>query len=91
MGMSMFIIGFREPDDEWCKMKAAYDACTSAGVEIPDEIERFFDGEKPDENGIKIDMEPYAREFRIDSAEGYEIKVEDIPKQIKVLRFYCSW
>jgi hypothetical protein len=89
--MSIHIVGFREPDDEWRKMKAAYDACEAAGIEIPPEIDRFFDGEKPDERGIEIDLEPHTKEFHTEAALGYEIEVADIPKQIKVLRFYNSW
>lgn len=33
-------------------MKQVWDACAQAGVSPPSEVEKFFGGESPDENGV---------------------------------------
>ena len=89
MSMSKHVIGFVPPDDDWKKMKAIYDACEKAGIEPPDEVNEFFDNEKPDASGQKIEI-PH-EEWHGDISEGFEIKVSEIPKQVKVIRFYNEW
>jgi hypothetical protein len=46
----------RPPDERWSKMKAAWDACEAAGVEPPEDVEEFFDGEGPDPAGLVVDI-----------------------------------
>lgn len=89
MGMSTHVIGFRPPDERWRQMKAVWDTATLAGVEIPDEVVRFFGDEEPDPAGLEIEL-PLA-EWGDDSREGYELQVADIPDGVTVIRFYNSW
>lgn len=88
MGMSTHVIGFVPPDETWQKMKAIYDACEAAGIEPPQEVEDFFDGE-PDPQGQEMEI-PH-RKWEADAREGFEIDVSAIPPQVKVIRFYNSW
>lgn len=57
MSMSTNVVGFRPPDAKWEKMKAIYDACETAGVSIPDEVDEYFNGEPPDDAGVKVDLD----------------------------------
>lgn len=44
------------PDEEWRKMKAAWEACEAAGVAIPGPVLKYFEGDPPDEAGIEVDI-----------------------------------
>ncbi len=91
MGMSTFVIGFVPPDDRWRKMKAIYDACIEAEVDIPKEVEEFFGGGEPDPAGMEQSLSKLLREWSNDGGAGYELDVADIPKNVKTIRFYNSW
>lgn len=94
MSTSMHVEGIREPDDRWRQMKAVYDACAAASVDPPADVVEFFDGEAPDEAGIKVSLDwgdhRIAREWRTDYQDGLEINVADLPPQITKIRFYLS-
>ena len=93
MSMSMSVVGFLPPDEQWLKMKAAYDACKAIGVEPPEEVEDFFNGEDPgDAPGKEVQLEGNgAKEWRSDGSEGFEVELARLPKSVKFVRFYCSW
>jgi len=50
------VYGIRPPDEKWRQMKAVYDACIVASVEIPEEVIEFFDGEAPIAEGVLLDL-----------------------------------
>lgn len=89
MGMSTHVKGFVPPDERWQKMKAVLDACTAAGIEVPDEVDEFFGDGGPDPQGQEVDIP--SRGWKTDHQQGIEIKTEDIPERVKVIRFYNSW
>jgi hypothetical protein len=96
MGMSTYAMGFRDPDETWKKHKAVWDACRDAGIDPPEETRTFFDDEPPDEAGIKVQLGPHAgkvaRHWDVgDGAEGLEITIADLPKNITKIRFVNSW
>lgn len=88
MSMSTHVVGFHPPDEKWQKMKAIWDACESAEIDIPDEVFDFFDGE-PDEHGQTVGLP--VTDWRDDVDQGVELKVTDIPKNVTVIRFYNSF
>jgi hypothetical protein len=90
MGMSTHVIGFKPPDSKWKKMKAAREACVVAGVEIPDEIDSFFEYAEPYENGVEVELKCRGWEDG-GMREGYEIHLSELPKDVTVIRFYNSW
>lgn len=94
MSVSMYVEGIREPDDRWRQMKAVYDACISAGIGPPEEVQTFFNDEAPDDAGIKIPLswggDQITHGWVSDNAEGLELDVADLPPQITKLRFYLS-
>jgi hypothetical protein len=89
MGMSTHVKGFVPPDERWQKMKAVRDACIAAGIEMPDEVDEFFGGEDPDPQGQEVEI-PH-QDWQDDHRQGIEVKTEDIPERVKVIRFYNSW
>lgn len=95
MGMRTSIDGFVPPNEKFKKMLTIYEACESAGVKIPKEVETFFNGQLPDSKGIVIhlpaDKHPAVTAWQDDMAEGFEVELDKLPKSIKVLRFYNSW
>ena len=99
MGMSTHIIGFRPADEKWKKMKAIYDSCRAAGVDVPKAVYEFFDYSWPDEAGVKVDLDPGPENasviaYRNDSEDGFEIDLEriraDHPNVTKI-RVWNSW
>lgn len=92
MGMSTHIIGFKPPDEQWLKMKAVWDSCRAAGLPVPREVERFFNDEAPDEQGVIVALKsPAVREWANDFAAGFEVEIAKLDPTIKIIRFYSSW
>lgn len=89
MSMSTSIVGFVPPDNKFKKMKAAYDACHKAGVEIPEEVSEFFQDEIPDDAGVSIDLEDHecVKEYSEDMVHGFEVDISKVPKDVKIIRF----
>jgi hypothetical protein len=56
--MSMFlnVVGIRPVDEKYKQMKTIWDACISAGIEVPDKVNEYFDWEEPNENGVVVDI-----------------------------------
>lgn len=92
MGMDTNIVGYREADDKFNAMKEAYLACVKAGIEIPDEVEEFFDDKDPtDMVGQEVSISDSLEEWEGRCASGYEVDIDKLPKNLKKIRFYNSW
>lgn len=93
MGMSTHVVGIKPPDKVWKTMKEAWDACELAKVTIPEEILEFFNGEKPDPAGVVVEIEdsPAVSEYHEEGVEGFEVKIDKLPKDVTVVRFYNSY
>ncbi len=95
MGMSSRVTGFKPPNLKWRQMKAIYDACELADVSIPDEVDRYFEGERPDESGVAVSLtyplHEAVKEYRDDMEQGYEVDLTKLPPDVKILRFVNSW
>ena len=95
MSMSAYVVAFRPPDQRWKTMKAVWDACAGAGVELPKEVSAFFNHDSPDDAGVKVDLlyperHECVREYNERDSEGYEIDVTKLPPGVTILRFYNS-
>lgn len=96
MGMSTHVKGFKPPGEKWARMKAVWDACREAGVDVPGEVVGFFGDTDPDPEGVEIeesDLRNYGalREWKDEYRQGFEVLVERLPKDVTVIRFYNSW
>lgn len=97
MSMSKYVQGIVPPDDKFKKMLALYRQCEDAGVSIPAEVVKFFNGEEPDEAGVIINLtydkkhKGVVTEDGEDSREWTEIDLTKLPPNVKKIRFVMSW
>ncbi len=97
MSMSTSVVGFHPPDEKWKKMKAVWDACMAAGTTVPPEVSMFFNGERPDDEGVKTELTSYNKPhpsctpYTGPAKQGYEIDLSKLPPNITKIRFYNSW
>ncbi len=89
MSMSTHVVGIVPPDANFEKMRTIYELCRSQKVPIPREVEKFFNDERPDAAGVRVDLK--AVEWSDDSRAGLEIDVATIPPHVKTIRFYNAW
>ena len=90
MSMETYVVGIVPvTDKKWEEMKLVYDLCLKNNIKLPEEVEEFFGDFSPDESGMVIEIP----KTTWDTEEGmcYEVKVEEIPKHVKIIRFYNSW
>ncbi len=92
MGMSTHCVGFRPPDEQWSKMKAAWESCEAAGIPVPSEVEEFFAFDPPgDKPGQEIELGDAVSEYSCEDGSGYEVDVAELPPNITIIRFINSW
>ncbi len=87
--MSTSVEGIVPPNEEWQKMKDAFDACEKAGIDPPSELWNFFDGERPDDAGIVVVLTnaEFVSEYNNDMSTGVEVELAQLDPKIKILRF----
>jgi hypothetical protein len=96
MGMSTHVVAFKPPGERWQQMKAVWDACEAAGIEPPDEVSEYFEHEEPDPAGVRIERAELVtsgavRVWTDADAQGYEVDVTKLPRDVTVIRFYNGW
>jgi len=93
MSMTTHVYGFHAPDAKWRQMKTIFDACDEAGVEIPEEVDTYFNGEPPEEHGVLESLEnhPACTHYHEDMRDGFEIDVKMLPEHIRHIRFVNSY
>ncbi len=92
MGMSTHVVGMRPPDKKWLEMKAAWEACEGAGVEIPERVLKFFGHVRPKEDGVIVSLDrTCCKVYNSENEEGYEIDVKKLPGDVTIIRFYNSF
>lgn len=91
--METRVVGIKPPDEKWKAMKKVWDACSEAGVEPPVEVLEFFGDEDPDDAGVVVGLGDHScvKEYRAEMQQGFEIVIDALPKDVKIIRFYNSW
>lgn len=89
--MSTHVVGFVPPDDRWHKMKAAWDACTAAGVRLPIEVGEFFGHALPDAAGVELKIDAAVTPFIAAERHGFDVALDKLPPNVKVVRFFNSF
>jgi hypothetical protein len=86
-------------------MKAVYDSCETAGLNIPNEVCCFFNHKKPDPNGIVVDIghkdggdgDPGTWDISgvelvsEDMTVGVVLPIDQLPDNITHLRITLHW
>ena len=92
MGMCTYVQGLKPKTEEYEKKLQIYKLCKETNVNVPDEIEDFFDGEVCEE-GILTDIPKDAMKEYSDNYchEYYEVDLTKIPSDIKKIRFVNSY
>ncbi len=88
MGTSIGVQFLREKDEKYTKYAEIFKACKENNISIPKEIDEYFGGYGVDNNleeRLEVEFEP--REFNKDYQSGYEIDIEEIPEDVKTIRF----
>jgi hypothetical protein len=93
MSVKTMIVGFKPPDEKWQRMQAVWNACVIAGIEIPEIVTKFFNDTAPDVAGIQINREQLfvtgaVREYH---DNGFEITLDLVPDDVKIIRVYNYW
>lgn len=89
MSMSTRVVGFVPPDEQWKKMKQVWEACEAADIEVPEAVHQFFNWQDPDDQGVEVELP--LTEWSEETSQGYELEVDKIPANVRVIRFYNSW
>lgn len=89
MSMDISVKGIIEPTKDYNKKLEAYYACEKANIDIPDELEKFFDYEQPSKEGMEVKID-YGGNLEYEN--GYIlIDLNDLPEnvtKIKIKAYY---
>jgi hypothetical protein len=95
MSMHSYVKGIKPADAKFKKMLAIYQQCEEMQISIPAEVDAFFDGERPDESGVVVDLDVTkngpVQEYHAEMREGFEVDITKLPKDIKIIRFVNSY
>ncbi len=96
MGMTTSVIGYKQADEKWHKLKAVWDSCKELNLTIPREVLEYFNHEYPhDKPGMKVDIQDTDCCFKYSNSDypedGFEIHVAKIPKNVDIIRFVNSY
>lgn len=91
MRMSSHVYGIKPPDEKRLKMKAIWDACREVQIQPPKKVGEFFGWEPPDESGVLVCLDNVAQPYHNDAEDGFEVDLESLPKDIKIIRFVNSY
>jgi hypothetical protein len=102
MGMSSRIQGIREPDEKFKKFIKIIKSLEDAGLsweDAPEEIQKFFDYDEPNHEGILIEMgSTYGRILhesvtlhKEEMEDGFVVDISKLPKNITKIRFVNNY
>lgn len=89
MSESYFVRGIMEPTEDYKRKFAAFKACQEAGIEIPEELWKYFNDETPYEGGadVKIPFET----VKEPGSFIYEVDLKKLPPQVTKVHFVISF
>jgi hypothetical protein len=87
--MAMYAVGVKPVDENYLVMAELYYMCVRVGAEIPQKVLDFFGENPPAETEIVSEL--VGREAKVvNGVNVLEIKVSDIPSDIKIIRFFVG-
>lgn len=90
MGIECDIVGIEPADEKFKQMKSIWDACKAAGVKVPDEVSKFFEGVPPDDAGVTVYFDSDVFRWQDDYRSGFQVDLESLDPSITMLRFEIS-
>lgn len=72
-------------------MADVFFACQRAGIDLPSQVEAYFEDGAPEKHGKQLILNHLTREHSAEMQWGLEIEVDKIPKDVKLLRFHVSY
>lgn len=96
MGMSTHVKGFKPSNGKWLQMQRIWITCDEAGIDPPEEVQKFFNYSAPDKNGIEVSESELilcgaVKKYQEEGYSGFDIDTTKLPKDVVVLRFYNSF
>lgn len=94
MGACMHVQGIKpSTNPDWQKMKHVRDACVAAGIDIPAEVDEYFDYKEPHALGVVVNLEEQlgVDRMREEYLDGFEVDLKKLPKDITVIRIFISY
>lgn len=88
MGMSTHVIGLKPPNDKHKKMLEVYKNCRDLNIVVPEEVKIYFYQCEPREEEVTIDIPN--KEWSENTSQVIEINLDEIDKDIRIIRFYNS-
>lgn len=89
MSMSTHVKGIKIKDEKFNEMKQVYDLCVKQNIKIPKEVYDYF-GDEVSDDGVIIDIKSKESTDN-DYRDFIDVKIEDIPKDVKIIRFVMSY
>lgn len=86
MSISLCVSGITPPDDEFYKMKAIWDSCNAAGIDVPEKVLEYFDWKDPDEKGITRAIDYCTTNYSERYSSGYDIELSKLDPNIRFIR-----
>lgn len=80
-------------DEEAQNMADIWHCCKRGGVDVPDEVIDFFEGQGPDDEGrpVQLDDLDCCNNYSADMKTGLEIDLTLLPANVKKIRFFVSY
>ena len=92
MSASYDVIGMKVQDEKWEKMKNVWNTCQIAGVDIPEEVEEFFNWENPNYlQGMQINISNAVSQPQVEDYVVWDVEIDKLPPDVKVIRFRISY
>ena len=91
MGMSTRIIGIKPANKKYKEMLKVYKSCVDARINIPVEVNEFFNYDNPEEKGVIVKLRNSVTKYNKDMEDGFEVDLDKLDGDIKIIRFVNSY
>lgn len=96
MGMSTHIYGIKPDDKKAEEYRQIRDMCKKAGVQAPVEVRAYFENTETTDEGLVVEEKILFNcgavyTYNGDGKSGFTVHLDQIPKDVKILRFVNSW
>ena len=92
MSPCLVVQGIVPPDEKYKKMEEIYNLCKVMRIEPPAEVQQFFRYQPPDPAGMALELgASVMTPFNAEMQEGFDVQLDKLPPEIKILRVYISY